>query len=230
MDAEELKNQYNQGIRDFFRANLRGADLRWADLREANLQEADLQGADLRGANLQGADLRKAYLRRAYLQGAYLQGAYLQRAYLRGANLQGADLRKAYLRGADLRKAYLRGADLQEAGLQEADLQRADLRGADLRGVDLPSPTIVLLAFWGEVSDELCQNLMQYDAWFHQNPEAFENWAINDECPYNDALYQRSANFEEKKHLFKPGIPPRGFDLMIQVIREKCKDSDYHDK
>lgn len=94
MLAEGLIKEYEAGIRDFCRVDMREADLRratlcGADLREANLNGADLRSADLRFANLNGADLR--------------------RANLRGADLSRADLSEADLRGVDLRRANLSG-------------------------------------------------------------------------------------------------------------------------
>ena len=205
---EEIKN----GRRNLYGANLRGADLTEANLSEANLSEANLYWANLRGANLHGADLR---------------GANLHGADLYGANLRGADLRGANLHGADLYGANLRGADLRGA-----DLSEANLRGADLRGANLPSPTLVLLAKWGEVSNELTQDLMNLDASCHPEPDAFKIWALEDgACPYFGVKVQRAALFLENPELWDPTRPLcRPFDLMARLLREKCKDSDYHDK
>ncbi|MGB3405564.1 MAG: pentapeptide repeat-containing protein, partial [Microcoleaceae cyanobacterium] len=70
-------------MRDFFRANLAGANLEEANLWRANLQGANLEGvnlgkARLEGANLDKADLERADLRKAKLEGANLAGANLQ--------------------------------------------------------------------------------------------------------------------------------------------------------
>jgi len=169
----------------------------------------DLGGADLSGANLGGADLRDAYLGGAYLGGAYLGGAYLGGAYLGGANLSGA-----YLGGANLRGA---------------DLSGADLSGANLGGADLPSPTMMLLAYWGEVSPGLCADLMRYDAAnCPDGRKLFASWADGGPCPYSDLKIERVARFMEKKKHYKPGPAKSALNLMIAVLREKCADSDYH--
>jgi hypothetical protein len=141
-----------------------------------------------------------------------------------------ADLNRADLIGADLSGADLSGADLSGAYLSRADLSRADLRGADLSGADLPSPTLVLLASWGQVSDDLCADLMNYDAACHPDPLAFERWVETARCPYEDVKFDRSANFDECRGLWDPSRPLcRPWDLMVRVIREKCMDSDFHD-
>jgi hypothetical protein len=159
----------------------------------ANLCGADLRGADLRGADLRGADLR----------GANLYGANLYGANLCGANLRGADLRGANLRGADL--------------------YGADLRGADLYGANLPSPTVVLLANWGNVTDKLCRDLMTYDAACHPDPTLFTKWAEGGPCPYIAIKIERAASFTEVKALWKENLPLcRPYDLMIRVLEEKC--------
>ena len=184
------------------------ANLRSADLRSANLRDANLWGADLRNADLWSANLRNANLRDADLWGADLQDA----------NLWGADLR-----GADLRNADLYGADLRNANLYGADLRNANLRDANLRDANLPSPTMVLLANWGEVSNELCVELMRYDANNHPNPKKFDEWRRGGPCPYNNVKIQRVAHFIEQKTLWKSGPSKPAYELMVMVLREHCK-------
>ena len=189
-------------------ANLRGANLPGADLDGADLDGADLYGADLYGADLDGANLRGADLRGADLYGADLRGANLRGANLRGADLDGADLRGANLRGANLYGANLRGADLD---------------GADLDGANLPSPTMILMASWGSVSDLLCRDLMNFDAACHPNPLKFEAWAKGGECPYQGEKVQRAAIFAENRLLWDATAPMcRPYDLMVRLMAEKC--------
>ncbi len=210
--------------------NLSNADLRHADLSNANLSGADLRHADLWRANLSGADLSGADLSNADLWRADLRHADLSNADLSNANLWHADLSNANLSGANLRHADLSNANLSGANLRHADLSNANLWHADLSGADLPSPTTVLLANWGEVSDDLTLGLMRYDAEHHEDPETFDKWTKSGNCPYSNVKYQRAAIFREKKDLWEPGRAPRGFDLMVSCIKEKCKDSDYHEK
>lgn len=142
----------------------------------------------------------------------------------------GETLRCVNLRGANLANACLRGADLRGANLRDANLRGANLRDADLRGATLPAPPVVLLAAWGEVSPDLCTELMRYDAVNHPKPAAFDAWAEGGPCPYDGARVQRSARFTEDRTLWSPGPALSAFYLMVRVIREKCADSDYHEK
>lgn len=122
-------------------------------------------------------------------------------------------------------------ANLSGANLSEANLSEANLSGADLSGANLPAPTGVILANWGELSDELTKLAMAYDASNHDNPELFNVWASGGSCPYGKSKFQRACSFQEKRELWDPTVKcPRGFDLMAALIREKCADSDYHDK
>ena len=140
------------------------------------------------------------------------------------ALLSGADLSGADLSGADLRYADLSGANLSGANLRYANLSGADLSGANLSGADLPSPTMVLLAGWGAVSPSLCRDLMAYDAACHPDPSAFTRWAKGESgCPYSDVKVQRAAVFSEKKeHWDETATMRRPFDLMTDVLAEKC--------
>ena len=197
-----------------------------ADISDADLAGANLHGANLSGANLHDADLRDADLRGADLRGADLRGAHLYRAYLRYA-----DLYCAYLTGADLRGANLYRANLHRTNLTGASLHRAYLQDADLTGARLPSPTTMLLAWWGELSDGLTALAMAYDASCHPDPDAFSRWADGGPCPYGGVRVERACNFRERKECWDPDLPvPRAYDLMVALVREKCSDSDFHDQ
>ena len=172
-----------------------------------------LEAAVKSGANLSGADLRSANL----------SGADLRSANLSGANLSGANLSGADLSGADLRSANLSGADLRSANLSGADLSGADLRSANLSGADLPAPTIVLLAVWGSLSGQLTADLMLFDSQGHPDPTAFAKWAAGGQCPYSGVKVQRLARFNENKEQWGKGVADTIYNLMVRVLREKCK-------
>ena len=142
------------------------------------------------------------------------------------ANLSGANLSRADLSGANLSRANLSGANLSRADLFGANLSRANLSGANL-----PAPTGMLLVQWGEISDLLCQQAMAFDASCHNDSSLFDNWKENGTCPYSNSKFQRACNFREKRDLWNPSIKvPRVWDLMVALIREKCANSDFHDK
>lgn len=106
---------------------------------------------------------------------------------------------------------------------KRANLSGANLSGANLIDANLPSPTMVLLANWGDVPDDLTIALMRYDAECHPiGAKAFKNWVDTGECPYSSCSVQRAANFTEKKGLWSPGPPKRPFTLMAMVLDEKC--------
>jgi len=193
-------------------------------LLAALLAGADLSGADLSYAGLSYADLSYAGLSYAGLSYANLSGANLSYADLSGANLSYANLSGANLSGANLSYADLRGANLSGANLSGANLSDANLSGANLSDANLPSPTIVLLASWGTVSPSLCRDLMAYDAACHPDPSAFTRWAKGQSgCPYSDVKVQRAAVFAEKReHWDETATMRRPFDLMNDVLAEKC--------
>lgn len=117
------------------------------------------------------------------------------------------------------------------ANLEGANLEGAYLRGANLEWAYLPSPSVVLLASWGKVSDSLCADLMRYDAFFHESKKAFDDWASGKgNFPYGGIKYERAANFQERRELWKWGPPKNGFSLMVRCIKEKCANSDWHEK
>jgi hypothetical protein len=191
------------------------------EIKKANNEE---RSADLRSADLRSADLRSANLRSANL-------CYANLCY---ADLCSADLRSANLRSADLRSANLCSADLCSADLCSANLCYANLRSADLTDVKLPAPTMVLLANWGNCSDELTVDLMRYDASNHIDPYAFDRWAKSGVCPYKDCHVQRAANFTEKKELWTSWNPRKkvksAYELMTRLIAEHCKtEENSHD-
>jgi len=129
---------------------------------------------------------------------------------------------RADLSYADLRFADLSYANLSYADLRYADLSSADLRSADLRSANLPSPTMLLLASWYQVSAELTLKLMRYDAANHPEPTKFDEWAKGGDCPYADVKWQRCATFQENRELWKPGKATKSaLELVLMLFKEK---------
>ncbi|HIK43346.1 MAG TPA: pentapeptide repeat-containing protein, partial [Leptolyngbyaceae cyanobacterium M65_K2018_010] len=123
--AEEVKQKYLRGQRDFslqsFKAlNLPRTTLPHINFNQAKMPRANFQGADLRNANFGRANLSQANLRNAKLAKAYFHNANLEEADLRGANLAQACLSNANLRGANLCGADLTGALIGDDQLASA--------------------------------------------------------------------------------------------------------------
>jgi hypothetical protein len=153
---------------------------------------------------------------------ADLSSADLSSANLRYADLRYADLRSANLSSANLSYANLSYADLRSAHLSYADLRSADLSSANLRYADLPSPTMLLLASWYQVSAKLTLKLMRYDAANHPEPTKFDEWAKGGDCPYADVKWQRCATFQENRELWKPGKATKSaLELVLMLFKEK---------
>jgi serine/threonine-protein kinase len=115
MTADDIKQKYTKGRRDFSLQVFKDLDLQRTLLENINFNQSKLPGA-----NFQGADLTKANFGRANLSKATLRNANLTRAYFHYANLAGADLRGASLHHACLSNANLRGANLCGANLTGA--------------------------------------------------------------------------------------------------------------
>lgn len=115
MTADDIKQKYTKGRRDFSLQAFKDLDLQRTLLENINFNQSKLPGA-----NFQGADLTKANFGRANLSKATLRNANLTRAYFHYANLAGADLRGASLHHACLSNANLRGANLCGANLTGA--------------------------------------------------------------------------------------------------------------
>lgn len=60
MKAKEVLRQYDDGIREFPRANLRGQSFKGKNLSGANFKNADITGAIFTNANLEGTDFSGA--------------------------------------------------------------------------------------------------------------------------------------------------------------------------
>ena len=122
------------------------------------------------------------------------------------------------------------GADLSARTCAEREPRREPERGPVGRGpaeadasADLPSPTMVLLAIWGELSEQLTADLMLFDASAHPDQAAFQRWADGGPCPYEGIKVQRAANFKESKKLWGTGKPDTIYNLMVRVLKEKTK-------
>jgi len=118
-------------------------------------------------------------------------------------------------------RASVSGASVSRASLSRADVSAASLRGAKGRPAHWPSPTMVLLADWGALSDGLTRDMMRYDAACHPDPSAFHRWAEGGPCPYNDFNVGRAAQFVERKACWDPKSRLKSpYSLMRRVIAE----------
>jgi hypothetical protein len=80
------------------------------------------------------------------------------------------------------------------------------------------------LATWGDVSRQLCADLMLFDAENHPDPAAFDRWAAGGDCPYGSVHVQRAARFLERAAFWGQGQHCRPYDLMARVLAEKCPE------
>ena len=108
--------------------------------------------------------------------------------------------------GAYLARAYLAGANLVDANLVDAN--------------HLPSPAAILSGNWGEVPDDLCMELMRWDAANHPDPTAFDRWAASPggPYPYDGVKVARATWFREKRELWSPGPSMRPYDLAMKMM------------
>jgi uncharacterized protein YjbI with pentapeptide repeats len=138
-------------------------------------------------------------------------------------NLREANMLGAVLTGTNIYCTDLYGANLKYAILINANLYGTNLIKAKLYKTQLPPPSMVLLAYWGELSDETTLALMRLDASAHPEGEKiFNKWADGDGCPYENCQIGRVANFTEQVRLWSPGPPPTLWEAMCMVLDEKC--------
>jgi len=90
---------------------------------------------------------------------------------------------------------------------------------ADLREAKLPPPTVLLLCYWGRLSDKLTRELMRYDASNHPDPSKFDRWAKGGSCPYGTG-FSRVANFQEDRTVWKPGKAKSARELVLMLFTE----------
>lgn len=199
-----------------------GVALRAANLSAAQLDYTNLRDAELRHANLVETNLVKAILADADLTYANLYRGRLFDAVLQRARLTHANLSSASLTSANLHGARLLNANLTCASLTNTNLTFCYLVGANLKHTALPSPTMVLLAEWGHVSNELTADLMVWDSLNHPDPTTFDRWANGGSCPYSDTKVQRAAHFKERQELWGKGKVCSPYELMQRVLAEKC--------
>ncbi len=156
---------------------------------------------------------------------------------LRGSDLSYSDLSYSNLSDSNLSGSNLRGSDLSDSNLSDSDLRGSNLSGSNLRGskvsgVYWPSPTMILLADWGECTDYSTLLLMRYDADNHPDPRKFMDWANGGNCPYADEVWQRAANFKESAELLLGlgyeefmKLPVHSALVLAQMlIKEHCKE------
>jgi len=205
---------------DFSRHNLQGACFDGANLKGAKFCTTDLQDASMRSVILRKADLRGADLSKAALHNANCRDSDF-----RGASLAYANLTDTHMRSDDLRGVLFTGAVLKRTILTKANLRGAILIGATIEDCALPSPAMLLTAWWGDVSDELTTLLMRYDAANLPNGiDAFDAWANNAHTPspYENSKFERSTNYNMLKECWSPGPALSAYQLAEMLLRNYC--------
>ncbi len=125
MTAEQVKQAYGKGQRDFSQRFLSGIDLQKVTLAGANFNQSQLTKGNLQGSDLSGANFGRANLTDTCFRNANLGRAYLSSANLQGTDFRGADLSYAFLSQANLKGANLCGADLTGARVSPDQLATA---------------------------------------------------------------------------------------------------------
>ena len=125
LTAEELKQSYQKGHRDFSMCTFINLDLQRTKLPNINFNQSKLQKAKFQGADLSSANFGQADLTQAVMRNASLGRAYFNDANLAGVDCRGADLSYASLANANLQGMNLCGADLTGATVSNEQLEMA---------------------------------------------------------------------------------------------------------
>jgi len=180
-----------------------------------------------RQSNLVGADLSGACLNQVDIAWSNLRGANLSEVSASSADFANCNFRGANLRDSAICRSWMMGCDFQGADMRGMCLLQTRINGADLRGAILPDLDELLLCEWQVVSDDLCRELMRYDASLFPYPRYFDDWARGEGlCPYLKVDIFRAVNFSERKALWSPG-PALGKEELVQrLFKEKNIKSD----
>jgi uncharacterized protein YjbI with pentapeptide repeats len=159
-----------------------------------------------------------------YLNLAEATFSHMNLAYCR---FHRCNLRGVTFYSCNLGDAQFHDCDLTGANLSYVNLTDAEIHGCNLTNAFLPSPTMMLMAEWGNCTRLLTRDLMRYDAANHPNPQAFIEWGKNwGECPYAVVSLQRAAHFKENRDLIRADflkLPVKSaHSLMVRLLKEHC--------
>lgn len=206
-------------------------DLSKMSFSNERLVQVDFTGADLTHCVFKSTDLSCSSFKFAKLDGCKILNSTLLESNFAYATMTNAVLKTCDFHSSNLSNANLSDSDLENSDLWNCVFNGTYLTNCNLKGVRIGSPTMILLANWGELSDELTTLAMAYDASCHQDKKSFEDWSKWGSCPYKTTNYDRACKFVESRQLWNSEIKvPGAFELMIKIIREKCANSDWHDQ
>lgn len=213
------------------RAELTNLDLRGLDFSDKNLTNIDFSHSILSECNFENSILNRSSFYYSTLRNTNFHRIQACESNFRKSFAEGAIFSESDLTAANLSKADFERASFYGCNLTSINILHSDVSGTNLKNAILCAPTAMLLADWGELSDELTALAMAFDASCHQDKELFDNWSEWGPCPYGETNYQRACNFLEKRSLWHSSIaPPTPYNLMIMLIKEKCADSDWHEQ
>lgn len=207
---------------------LEGREWHNEDFSGVYMSLAAFKGCVFKECNFEGADMGATHF----------HGCAFVECILDGVDAISADFFESFLVETSFHGATLRHASFEDARLIRCNLADVDtvhgaiLYNADLRGTEFPSPTLMLLASWGSLSEALTQRAMAFDAASHPDPSAFVEWARawGGMCPYGVATVQRAVLFAQVRACYDPDVPaPRVWDLFRDLLAEKTMASNWHD-
>lgn len=100
-------------------------------------------------------------------------------------------------------EAVRQGISLNYSNLRDSKLRYSNLSGSNLSNANYDIMQ-VLQCSWGEVSKELCVQLMRLDCGaLPGGEESFNKWAHGGSCPFEKTSYRRIVYFEESSELWK---------------------------
>ncbi|MHA2333212.1 MAG: pentapeptide repeat-containing protein [Candidatus Hodarchaeales archaeon] len=199
-------------------------------LLDIKIQYLECSNIDLQKARFIRANFNQVNFCESTLVNTVFVHSTLCKISFTEANLAYADflrttIQRADFYGANLYKTTFFKTDLEGGSFIGANLYKTRFRHTNLKGVLLPSPSMVLLADWGKLSNETTLALMRLDAANHpEGEEIFNEWAEGGDCPYTASYSDRMAIFQEDSTLWEPGPPPTVYEAMCMVLSEKCPE------
>lgn len=213
------------------RASFYGCDLSGRIFNNRILYEVDFSNSILKNCTFENSNLTRSFFSFSILTSSVFKNCLLLETDFLKAEMQNSFLLRCECIGSNFSNANLINATLEHSNFSRCNFISSSLLNSSLKGSKIGSPGMFLLANWENLSEELTALAMAYDASCHHDKKLFEDWAKNGDCPYELASYERACFFNEKRSLWDSDLkPPGALELLIRIIKEKCADSDWHNK
>jgi hypothetical protein len=209
---------------------IRNINIAYAYVSELNLKNFNFSNAKFTRVHFHDTDFFECDFHNVILDNCIFTKCDMRWSSFNTCSINTCNFIECNLAHCDFNHSVIRDTNLAGQDFSFSSFFRAGLYNVNLCNSRLPSPQAFMMMEirkfgMNEISNELCLELMRYDAASIENGvELMNDWAFNGPCPFSNSKWARAAMFSERIAVWKPGPSLPVYKLAEMVYQEICPD------